>query len=110
MVGTELSDIIFGTPQPAFSELNLDIYLLGPSVNDPLPPPAALWELGRGALGVGLGLPLDDLHKARERIAEALRLYRESNGPAFFLTSLGPVTRDVDLEVLRALADEILRL
>ncbi len=93
-----------------FAQLDLDIYVLGPSVNDPLPPPSALREIGRKALGVGLGLPLDDLDKARERINEAQRLFRGGTGPGYFLTSLGPVTRDVDLEILRALADEILRL
>ena len=94
----------------AFSQLDIDIYVLGPSVNDPLPPPSALWDLGERALGIGLGLPLDDIGKAREIVDEGRRLHRERDGPAFFLTSVGPVTREVDLESLRAFAEEIQRL
>lgn len=93
-----------------FSPLNMDIYILGPAVNDPLPPVSGLWELGDGALGVGLGLPVDDPGKARAVIDEGLRLYRERAGPGFFLTSIGPVTREVDLKGLRELVDEILLL
>jgi len=93
-----------------FSGLNMDVYVLGPSVNDPLPSPSALWGLGEGALGVGLGLPLDDVGKAREVIGDGQRLHREQAGPGFFLTSIGPVTRDANLEALHTLADEILRL
>ena len=59
---------------------------------------------------MGLGLPVDDVGKAREVIGEGMRLRRETPGHAFFLTSIGPVTREVDLELLRALSDEILRL
>jgi hypothetical protein len=88
----------------------MDVYVLGPAENDPLPSPSALWGLGEGALGVGLGVPLDDVGKAREIISNGQRLYRERAGPGFFLTSIGPVHRDVDLEAFRTLADEITRL
>jgi len=93
-----------------FSGLNMDVYVLGPAENDPLPSPSALWGLGEGALGVGLGVPLDDVGKAREIIADGQRLCGERTGPGFFLTSIGPVHRDVDLEAFRTLADEITRL
>jgi hypothetical protein len=93
-----------------FSELNMDVYILGPAENDPLPSPSALWALGEGALGVGLGVPLDDVGKAREVIGDAQRLYRERTRPGFFLTSIGPVPRDTDLEAFRALTDEIMRM
>jgi len=55
-------------------------------------------------------VPLDDFGKAREIIGAGQRLYRERGGPGFFLTSIGPVHRDVDLEAFRTLADEITRL
>jgi hypothetical protein len=93
-----------------FSGLNTDVYVVGPAENDPLPSPSALWGLGEAALGVGLGVPLDDVGKAREVIGDGQRLYRERAGPGFFLTSIGPVCRDVDLEAFRALAEEITRL
>ena len=93
-----------------FSELNMDLYVIGPAESDPPPSPSALWGLGQGALGVGLGVPLDDVGKAMEVIGEGQRLYRERVGPGFFLTSIGPVTRDADLEAFRTLADEITRL
>ena len=93
-----------------FSELNTDVYVLGPAENDPLPSPSALWKLGEGALGVGLGVPLDDIGKAREIIGDGQRLYGERAGPGFFLTSIGPVHRNVNLEAFRTLADEITRL
>ena len=92
------------------SPLKMDIYILGPPMNEPLPPVSGLWELGKGALGVGLGLPLDDPVKARGLIDEGLRLHRERAGPGFFFTSIGPVARVVDLEGLHKLADEICRL
>lgn len=93
-----------------FSGLNMDVYVLGAAENDPLPSPSALWRLGEGALGVGLGVPLDDLGKAREIIGNGQRLYRERTGPGFFLTSIRPVHREVDVEAFRSLADEIARL
>jgi len=91
----------------SFSELNLDIYILGRPEKDQTPAPSALWELGEGALGVGLGVPLDDMGRAKEIMDDGIRLYRERPGPGFFLTSAGPVHRDTDLEAFHALADEI---
>jgi hypothetical protein len=90
-----------------FSRLNMDVYILGPTESASLPSLPALWNLGEGGVGVGVAVPMDDVDKAREIIGEGLRLYREGSGQGFFLTSVGPVTRDVDLETLRALADEI---
>jgi hypothetical protein len=100
-----------GSQNPSgFSGLNMDVYVLGAAEDDPLPSASDLWALGEGAVGVGLGVPLDDVGKAREIIGDGQRLYRERAGPGFFLTSVGPVTRDTDLEAFRALADEITRL
>lgn len=93
-----------------FSALDMAVYILGSSENDPLPSPSALWKLGEGAVGVGLGVPLDDIGKAREIIDAGQRLYRERAGPGFFLTSIGPVHRNVDIEAFRTLADAITRL
>lgn len=93
-----------------FAALNMDIYILGPADNEAPPPVNALWDLGKGVLGVGIGLPLDDVGKAMEVIDEGRRLCRQGTGQSFFLTSLGPLTRDVDLGKLHSLVDEILRL
>jgi hypothetical protein len=94
----------------SFSELNLDIYILGAAVNGGIHPPSDLWGLGAEALGVGLGVPLNDWDRAKEIIEDGQRLYRERSGPGFFLTTAGPVHRDTDLEAFHALADEIRRL
>jgi hypothetical protein len=91
-----------------FSKLKMDIYVLGPAENDPLPSASDLWELDEGALGVGLGLPLDDTDKAREMVDTGLRLLKDRTGSGLFLTSVGPVTRDANLEAIRTLMDEIL--
>jgi hypothetical protein len=91
----------------AFSQLKADIYILGPAEAQPIPSPRDLWRLGQGAVAVGLGIPLDDLDLAREVIGEGERLCRDRAGPGFFLTSIGPVTRDADLEAVRALAHAI---
>jgi hypothetical protein len=92
------------------SQLDMDIYILGPAIDQSLPPVFGLWELGKRSLGVGLGLPLDDPDKAMGLIGEGLRLHRDRSGPGFFLTSIGPIPRDVNLEALRELAEEISRL
>jgi hypothetical protein len=90
-----------------FRALRLDMYVLGPSADRSIPPVPRVWELGVGALGVGLGLPLNDPDKARELIREGKELYRTTGGRGIFFTSLGPATRDTDLEVLHGLVDEI---
>lgn len=61
----------------------------------------------RDALGVGLSLPVDDMHRARQIIHEAEDLYRSKGDRGFFFTSLGPLTRDIDLETLHQLVSEI---
>jgi hypothetical protein len=92
-----------------FSQLNMDIYILGPAEDASLPPLPTLWELGSGsgAVGVGVGVPVNDLDKARQVLREGQDLYHRQPGQGFFLTSAGPVTRDTDFETLRALTDEI---
>jgi hypothetical protein len=91
-----------------FASLKMDIYILGPSLDNSLPPLSELWNLSNGALGVGLGLPVNDLKKARELIAEGLDLYRAQGGKkGFFFTSFGPVNKDVDLGTLHQLIKEI---
>jgi len=90
-----------------FTRLGMDIYIPGPSLNKNLPPLSELWSLGEDTLGVGLGLPLVNLEKAKEIIYEGLRLYRDKAGRGFFFTSLGPATRDVNPEILHELVNEI---
>jgi hypothetical protein len=88
----------------------MDLYVLGPASDRALPPLSRVWELGVGALGVGLGLPLQDLEKARGLIREGRDLYQTTGGRGIFFTSFGPVTRDVDLEALHELVNEIFNL
>jgi hypothetical protein len=91
---------------PQFSSLNADIYILGPSIEKSLPPLAALWALGEESLGLGLGLAGDDSEKAIETVQEVVHC-RTQGTHNFFFTSLGPVTREVDLESLRQLIKAI---
>jgi len=89
-----------------FRGLKMDLYVLGPSVDGSLPEVSRVWDLGEGALGVGLGLPLDDPAAARRLIREGRELYETTGGRGIFFTSLGPATRDVDLETLHELVQE----
>lgn len=90
-----------------FSQLKMDTYVLGPSLNNNLPPTSEVWALGADALGVGLSLPVDDIHRTRQIIHEAEDVYRSKGGRGFFLTSFGPLTRDIDLDALHQLVSEI---
>jgi hypothetical protein len=94
----------------AFRALRMDLYVLGPSFDGSFPPVPRVWDLGVGALGVGLGLPFCDLQKAWEIIQEGRELYKTTGGRGIFFTSFGPVTRDVDLESLHGLVKEIFNL
>jgi hypothetical protein len=93
-----------------FASLKMDMYVLGPSRDNTLPPVSDLWDMGEGALGLGLGLPLDDLERAREIIREGVALYKAKGGRGFFFTSLGPLTRDANLETIHDLVNEIFEL
>jgi hypothetical protein len=89
-----------------FKGLKMDLYVLGPGKDGTLPDVSRVWDLGEGALGVGLGLPLDDLTTARRLINEGRELYETTGGRGIFFTSLGPATRDVDVETLHQLVQE----
>ncbi|MFH1154384.1 MAG: uroporphyrinogen decarboxylase family protein [Pseudomonadota bacterium] len=89
-----------------FKGLKMDLYVLGPAADGSMPDVSRVWDLGEGALGVGLGLPLDDLSTARRFIKEGRELYETTGGRGIFFTSLGPVTRDVDVEMLHQLVQE----
>jgi hypothetical protein len=91
----------------AFASFKMDIYILGPSQDQCLPPLSALWDLGAEARGIGIGLPMSDILKAREIIQQGLDWYRARGQRRFFFTSFGPVTRDVHLETLQQLIQEI---
>ncbi len=91
----------------SMASLNMDIYVLGPSNDQSSPSLSQVWELAKDAAGVGVGLPVDHLDKAKEAIAEGRRLYRSQGAPSFFFTSCGPVTQDVNLETLHQVVNEI---
>lgn len=90
-----------------FSLLKPDIYVLGPSVDGCIPPISDIWSLGERALGIGLGLPIDNIHMARQIIEEGRALYQAKKGKGFFFTSFGPLTRNIDMEALHQLVEEI---
>ena len=89
-----------------FKGLKMDLYVLGPTADGSMPDVSRVWDLGEGALGVGLGLPLNDLNTARRFIKEGRELYETTGGRGIFFTSLGPATRDVDVETLHQLVQE----
>ncbi|MCB2187904.1 MAG: hypothetical protein KQJ78_15905 [Deltaproteobacteria bacterium] len=89
--------------------LKLDFHVLGTSHTGELPSRRVLEGLAGQGLGLGIGLPLDDLDAAREVMAQGAELYRAQAGRGFFFTSLGPATRDTNLEVMHQLVAEISR-
>jgi hypothetical protein len=90
-----------------FAKLKMDYYVLGPAADSGMPVFSELLSLAEGSLGVGIGLPLDDLEKTGEIIKQGTEHYRTGGGPGFFFTSHGPVTRDVDLDLLHQVTTEI---
>jgi hypothetical protein len=93
-----------------FRDLKMDLYVLGPSAEEGMPSVSQVWDLGVGALGVGLGLRLDDLEASRSIIREGLALYRATKGRGLFFTSFGPATREVNFNTLHELVKEIFKL
>lgn len=90
-----------------FSQLKMDFYILGPSIDNGMVDLSELWDLGQGSLGVGINLPLNNIERARDMIRQGLDLYQAKGGSGFFFTSHGPVTRDVNLETLHQVTKEI---
>lgn len=89
------------------SGLNMDMYIAGPCADRHPIMPSTVWDLGRGTLGLGIGLPLDDLETAREILYQGMALYRNRPGHGVFFTSLGSANRENNLETLHALVNEI---
>ena len=108
-VGMFLQD--YGAELPAgLEQLKMDFHVLGLSREGGLPPRQALEALAGHGLGLGIGLPLDDLEAAREVMALGMDLYRSQSGRGFFFTSLGPATREANLDTMHQLVKEIARL
>jgi len=89
------------------AKLNMDMVILGPSVNNDLPLSSEFWHLGDGSKGLGLGLPLNDIEKSMKLITLGLELYHENPGHGLFFTSSGAAGRDIDLDGLHALVSKI---
>jgi len=98
-----------GDVPPGLELLKMDFHVLGLSLDGGLPPRQSLERLAGEGLGLGIGLPMDDLATAREMIALGIDLYRAQSGRGFFFTSLGPATREADLETVHQLVKEISR-
>jgi hypothetical protein len=90
-----------------FANLNMDFYILGPTPAGGIPVLSDLWEMGAHALGVGIGLPVDNLEKAREFIKQGVDYCRAGEKRGFFFTSCGEVDRSIDLGLLRQVTEEI---
>ncbi|MCB2227094.1 MAG: hypothetical protein KQH53_10490 [Desulfarculaceae bacterium] len=90
-------------------QLKMDFHVLGQSREGGLPSRQTLENLAGHGLGLGIGLPLDDLEAAREAMALGLELYRSQAGRGFFFTSLGPATREANLDTMHQLVKEIAR-
>lgn len=89
------------------AKLNMDMYILGPSLSKDLSLTSELWRLGQDTKGLGLGLPLDDIEKSKKLIEKGLELYRENPEHGLFFTSSGAAERDIDLDDLHALVGKI---
>ena len=89
------------------SALQLDMYILGPSENNEMPPLSLLTELSNESLGFGWGLPVDDVEAAGQIIEQGGKLHAENANSRFFFTSFGPLTRDVDLDKLHEVVRKI---
>jgi hypothetical protein len=90
-----------------FSALQMDLYILGPSATNTAASVSELAALASGALGFGLGLPLEDRDTAYQLIEQGGKLHAQPGGGRFFFTSLGPLTREVNLDALHALIGKI---
>lgn len=78
------------------AELKMDIYILGPDQDGQPPAPETQWSLAEDAMGIGLGLPPDDLEYCQEVLANGRQIFSEQPERKFFFTSLGPVRRSHD--------------
>jgi hypothetical protein len=96
-------------PPPGLEGLKMDFHVLGASETGDLPSRQTLVDLAGRGLGLGIGLPLEDVTAAREVMAQGVELYQARSGKGIFFTSLGPATRDVNLESLHQLVEEISR-
>lgn len=92
------------------SPLKMDLYVLGPSLDGSLPGISELLDLGADALGFGLGLPLNDFEQSKKIIHEGKGLCRFKRGQGFFFTSHGPATREIDMDALHKVVEEIHRI
>lgn len=87
-----------------YSAFKMDLCILGPALDSRKPSLIQVWAAGSDAAAVGTGLPLDDPEQAAAMIGEGVNFYHaQGKRPGFFFTSLGPVTRQANLESLRAL-------
>ena len=107
-VGMFLQDYEAELPA-GLEQLKMDFHVLGLSREGGLPSRRALENLAGQGLGLGIGLPLDDLEAAREVMALGLELCRSQAGRGIFFTSLGPATREANLDTMHQLVKEIAR-
>ncbi|MBU4564047.1 MAG: uroporphyrinogen decarboxylase family protein [Desulfarculus sp.] len=94
---------------PGLEELKMDFHVLGLSQDGGLPPRKSLELLAGEGLGLGIGLPMDDLEAAKETMSLGIDMYRARSGRGFFFTSLGPATREANLDTVHQLVKEISR-
>lgn len=90
-----------------FSKLGLDAYILGPSAMGAAAEVSDLCRLGNDCLGVGVGLPMSDPVQAKRVMTDAVSRYRAEGRPGFFFTSVGPLTREANLDLIHCLVKDI---
>ena len=97
------------TPQDtrALSDLDMGVYVFGPTKAATPPSIDELWDIGAETFGFGVGLPMDDLDAAQATIDKALDVCRSRGGKGLFFTSHGPLTREASPEILHELTARI---
>ena len=90
------------------SQLKMDIYVLGPCLENRLPAHFRLGRAWRGRPGGRVWACLWAILTRPVRLsAKGLKYYRNRGGRGFFFTSLGPLTREINLETLHQLVGMI---
>jgi len=85
--------------------LKLDVYVLGRDAGGSSASLHAALELGDGARGSGIAVPFETPPRARELIAETMGAYED--GHNLFITSLGALHADLDIEAARRLIADL---
>lgn len=90
-----------------FLQLKHDIYIFGHCIKQSFPSINELMEIKKRTLGIGIGLPLNNVSQTKSIIESMQNYNRNEIMQGIFFTSLGPTTRNVDIDVLHQIVDII---